>query len=141
MAKIKKVLFLCTGNSIRSQMAEGFLNHLGAGKWEAQSGGILPSYVHPLAIQVMKEIDIEIHQQTSKSLNQFLNEKFDYVITLCDYVALSCPTFPGRGKKIHWSIEDPMGATGTIEERLAIFRKARDKIQSHISEFLKSESH
>jgi arsenate reductase len=121
-------------------MAEGILNHLGSGKWEAQSGGIIPSYVHPLAVQVMKEINIEIRQQTSKSLNQFLNEAFDYVITLCDYVAMSCPTFPGRGKRIHWSIEDPVGAIGTIEERLAIFREVRDKIQTRIEEFLKAES-
>jgi arsenate reductase len=121
-------------------MAEGILNDLGSGKWEAQSGGIIPSYVHPLAIQVMEEINIEIHQQTSKSLNRFRNEKFDYVITLCDYAALSCPAFPGRGKRIHWSIEDPVGAAGTMEERLAIFRKVRDKIRSRIAEFLKSES-
>jgi arsenate reductase len=121
-------------------MAEGILNHLGFGKWEAQSAGIIPSYVHPLAIHVMKEINIEIDQQTSKSLNQFLNEKFDYVITLCDYAAMSCPTFPGRGKRIHWSIEDPVGVTGTMEKRLVIFRKVRDKIRSHIGELLKSES-
>ena len=137
MTEVKKVLFLCTGNSARSQMAEGLLNVLGAGRWRAQSGGVFPSYVHPLAIRAMEEIGIDISQQTSKSMNQFLNEVFDYIITLCDEAAMSCPTFPGQGNRLHWSFEDPAAAIGTIEERSAVFRKVRDEIRTKIEELLK----
>ena len=139
MTEIKKVLFLCTGNSARSQMAEGLMNHLSHEEWKVQSAGIFPSYVHPLAIRVMEEIGIDISQQTSKSMNQFLNEVFDYIITLCDEAAQSCPTFPGQGKRLHWSFQDPAAAIGTIEERLAVFRRVRDEIKTKIEEFLKSE--
>jgi len=137
--RVKKVLFLCTGNSVRSQMAEGLLNHMSHGEWKVQTAGIFPSYVHPLAIRVMEEIGIDISQQTSKSMNQFLNEAFDYIITLCDEAAQSCPTFPGQGKRLHWSFQDPAAAIGTIEERLAVFRRVRDEIKRKIEEFLKSE--
>jgi arsenate reductase (thioredoxin) len=136
----KKVLFVCTGNSVRSQMAEGLLKALGSGQWDVQSAGIIQSYVHPLAILVMKEISIDISKQTSKSLDQFLNEKFTYIITLCDHAAQFCPAFGGRGKRLHWPFEDPAGATGTTEERLAVFRRIRDEIKKKIEEFLKSES-
>lgn len=136
----KKVLFVCTGNSVRSQMAEGLLKALGSGQWEVQSAGVIQSYVHPLAIQVMEEIRIDISQQTSKSMDQFVNHKFDYVITLCDHAAKFCPTFGGRGKQLHWPFEDPVGATGTTEERLVVFRRIRDGIKTKIEEFLKSES-
>ncbi len=140
MKEIKKVLFLCTGNSARSQIAEGLLNTLGSRKWKAQSGGIFPSYVHPLAIRAMEEIGIDISNQTSKSMNQFLNEAFDYVITLCEEAAQSCPAFPARGKQLHWPFEDPAAAIGTIEERLVVFRKVRDGIKIKIEEFLESAS-
>jgi len=140
MVENKKVLFICTGNSIRSQMAEGLMGTLGAGRWHAQSGGIIPSFVHPLAIQAMNEIGIDISHQTSKSLYQFLNERFDYIITLCDYAAAACPSFPGQGKRLHWSTEDPIGVVGTAEERLVFFRRVRDKIKTRIEKFLKSES-
>ena len=136
----KKVLFLCTGNSIRSQMAEGFLKALGSGQWKVQSAGIFSSYVHPLAIQVMREIGIDISQQTSKAMDQFVREKFDVVITLCDHAAKFCPTFRGQGRRLHWPFEDPAGATGTIEDRLAVFRRVRDGIKRRIEEFLRSES-
>ena len=136
----KKVLFVCTGNSVRSQMAEGLLKALGSGQWDVQSAGIIQSYVHPLAILVMKEISIDISKQTSKSLDQFLNEKFNYIITLCDHAAQFCPAFGGFGKRLHWPFEDPAGATGTTEERLAVFRRIRDGIKKKIEEFLKSES-
>ena len=139
MPGVKKVIFLCTGNSARSQMAEGLMNHLSHEEWKVQSAGIFPSYVHPLAIRVMEEIGIDISQQTSKSMNQFLNEVFDYIITLCDEAAQSCPTFPGQGKRLHWSFQDPAAAIGTIEERLAVFRRVRDEIKRKIEEFLKSE--
>ena len=119
-------------------MAEGLLNHLGSGRWKAQSGGIFPSYVHPLAIKAMEEIKIDISQQTSKSMNQFLNEEFHYIITLCDEAVMSCPTFPSQGKRIHWSLEDPAAVIGTIEERLVVFRRIRDEIKAKIEDFLKS---
>src|SRR4030042_5509008 len=140
MPGVKKVIFLCTGNSARSQMAEGLMNHLSHEEWKVQSAGIFPSYVHPLAIRVMEEIGIDISQQTSKSMDQFANDKFDFVITLCDHAAQFCPTFGGQGKRLHWPFEDPAGATGTTEERLVVFRRIRDGIKTKIEEFLKSES-
>jgi arsenate reductase len=121
-------------------MAEGLLNALGFGQWKATSAGVISSYVHPLAIQVMEEIGMDISKKTSKSMDQFINEKFDYVITLCDHAAEFCPTFGGQGRRLHWPFEDPAGATGTIEERLAVFRRIRDGIKRKIEEFLKSES-
>jgi arsenate reductase len=121
-------------------MAEGLLRALGSGHWEVQSAGIIRSYVHSLAIQVMEEIGIDISQQTSKSMDQFVNEKFDYVITLCDDAAKSCPAFGGQGKRLHWPFEDPAGAIGTLAKRLAVFRRVRDEIKRKIEEFLKSES-
>jgi arsenate reductase len=139
MTEVKKVLFLCTGNSVRSQMAEAFLNKLGSGKWKAKSGGVFSSYVHPLAIRVMEEIGIDISQQASKSMHQFLNEIFDYIITLCDEAASSCPAFPGQGKRFHWPFEDPAAAIGPIEERLVVFRRIRDEIKRKIEELLNSE--
>ena len=121
-------------------MAEGLLNHMSHGEWKVQSAGIFPSYVHPLAIRAMEDIGIDISQQTSKSMDQFINEKFDYVITLCDYAAQVCPNFPGQGKRLHWPFEDPAAAIGTLEERLAVFRRVRDGIKTKMEEFIKSES-
>ena len=134
-----KVLFLCTGNSARSQMAEGLMRSLGTGQWEVKSAGILPSFVHPIAIQVMKEIGIDISHQASKSVEQFFNEVFDYTITLCDYAATVCPTFPGQGRRLHWPFEDPASAIGTNAQRLIFFRKIRDQIKKKIVGFLKLE--
>jgi len=136
--KMKKILFLCTGNSARSQMAEGLMRFLGEADWNVQSAGIFSSYVHPLAIRAMEEIGIDISGQTSKSMDQFLNEEFDYIITLCSHAATACPIFPGQGKRIDWSFEDPAAAIGTIEERLVVFRRVRDEIKNSIEEFLKS---
>jgi arsenate reductase len=121
-------------------MAESLLNALGFGRWKAQSAGMISSYVHPLAIQVMEEIGMDISKKTSKSMDRFIKEKFDYVITLCDHAAEFCPTFRGQAKRLHWPFEDPAGATGTTEERLEIFRGIRDEIKKKIEEFLKSES-
>ena len=136
MAEAKKVLFICTGNSIRSQMAEGFMKALGGGKWIVRSAGVLPSFVHPLAVRVMMESEIDISDQKSKSVDKFVNEVFDIIITLCDHAAASCPTFPGQAIRLHWPIDDPVGAVGTIEERLVLFRKARDEIRKKVEEFL-----
>ena len=121
-------------------MAEGLLKALGSGQWKVQSAGVIQSYVHPLATRAMEEIGIDISQQTSKSMDQFVNDNFDYVITLCDHAAKFCPTFGGQGKQFHWPFEDPAGATGTMEERLVAFRRIRDGIKRRIEEFLKSES-
>jgi len=138
MANPKRVLFLCTANSARSQMAEGLMKSLGSGKWDVRSGGTFSSFVHPLAIRVMEEIGIDISQHKSKSMNPFLNEVFDYIITLCDEAADSCPAFPGGGKRIHWPLEDPAAALGSMEERLAVFRRIRGEIKRKIDEFLES---
>ena len=140
MPEIKNVLFLCSGNSARSQMAEGFMNHLGHGEWKVQSAGIFPSYVHPLAIRVMEEVGIDLSQQASKSTDPFLNEEFDYVITLCEHAAKFCPAFGGQGKRLNWSFDDPASAIGTIEERLLFFRRIRDEIKTKIEAFLKPEA-
>ncbi len=121
-------------------MAEGLLNALGAGQWKAKSGGVISSYVHPLTIQVMGEIGIDISKKTSKSMDQFIKERFDYVITLCDEAAKFCPSFGGQGKRLHWPFEDPAAVMGTTEERLAVFRRIRDEIKKKIEELLKSES-
>jgi arsenate reductase len=121
-------------------MAEGLLNTLGAEDWKAQSAGIISSYVHPLAIQVMEEIGMDISKKTSKSMDRFIKQRFDYVITLCDDADRFCSNFGFQGKKLHWPFEDPAGATGTSEERLTIFRRIRDGIKRKIEEFLKSEA-
>jgi arsenate reductase len=114
------------------------MKSMGGEQWEVKSAGILPSYVHPLAIRVMDEVGIDISKQTSKSQDQFLKEEFDYIITLCDDAAMACPTFPGQGNRLHWSIEDPAMAIGTMDERVAVFRKARDEIKMKIEELLMS---
>jgi arsenate reductase len=140
MPRIKKVLFICTGNSIRSQMAEGLLRALGNDRWDAASAGVLPSYVHPLAVRVMSELGIDISHQTSKSVERFLGQTFHHIITLCDYAAVSCPAIPGQGRRSHWPIDDPISAEGTVEERLVAFRKARDEIRKKIMDFVQAES-
>ncbi len=132
-----KVLFLCTGNSCRSQMAEGLLRHFGNNKFEVFSAGVNPSFVHPLAIKVMKEIGVDISNHRSKSITEFLGQTFDYVITVCDKAKELCPNFPGQVKKIHWSFQDPAEANGSEEERLKVFRKVRDEIKGHILLFIK----
>ena len=117
------------------------MRSLGEADWIVRSAGIFPSYVHPLAIRAMEEIGIDISGQTSKSTDAFLNGEFNYIVTLCDHAAAACPVFPGQGKQVAWSFEDPAAAIGTIEERLLVFRKVRDEIKVRIEEFLRSESH
>lgn len=130
-----KVLFLCTGNSCRSQMAEGFLRHLAADRYEVFSAGINPAQLHPLAVKVMKEEGIDISGQKSKSVTGFIGKHFDYVITVCDGAKQTCPVFPGKHEKMHWSLRDPAVAKGTEEQRLADFRKIRDKIKKAVVRF------
>jgi len=139
MSWVNKILFICTGNSARSQMAEGLMRSLGKDDWEVHSAGLFPSYVHPLAIRVMEEIGIDISGQTSKSMDPFLNETFDYIIVLCGHAAIACPIFPGQGKRLDWPLEDPASAIGTIEERLIVFRRVRDEIKAHLEKFIKTE--
>jgi len=129
----KKVLFLCTGNSARSQMAEGLVNHLLAGKWRAYSGGTKPSgYVHPLAVQAMAEVGIDISDHRNKSVEEFRNGDFDLVITVCDDAAQTCPLWLGSGKAVHVGFPDPAAARGSEEERLQVFRTVRDAIRVRV---------
>ena len=132
----KKILILCTGNSCRSQMAEGFLKSFDS-ELEVYSAGTNPSkQVHPKAIQVMKEVGIDLSQNYPKMVDKFLNESFDYVITVCDNAKETCPVFIGKvGKQLHLGFEDPAEAVGTEREILSVFRKVRDKIKKDFYEF------
>lgn len=136
-----RVLILCTGNSCRSQMAEGFLKSFDA-KLEVLSAGTNPaSKVHPKAMQVMKEIGIDLSKNFPKSVEQFLDESFDYVITVCDNAKETCPVFLGKvGKRLHIGFEDPNDAIGTDEQILFVFRKVRDEIKTNFYEFYKNIS-
>ena len=131
----KKVLILCTGNSARSQMAEGLLRHIAGDRFEVESAGTVASFVRPQAIAVMNEIGIDISTHRSKCLDEFLDKSFDYVITVCDIANQTCPTFPGNADRIHWSFEDPAEFKGTDEETLVVFRAVRGQIQQRICEF------
>jgi arsenate reductase len=132
------VLILCTGNSCRSHLAEGILRATAGDILDVQSAGSAPAgYVHPLAIQVMQEIGIDISQHTSKHLNQFLNQPIETVITVCGNADRSCPRiWPGTASREHWPIEDPAEATGSEEERLAVFRQIRDEIAQRVREWI-----
>jgi arsenate reductase len=132
----KRVLILCTGNSARSQMAEGLLRHDGGAKFEVESAGVEPSHVRPQAIEAMREIDMDISTHRSKSVDEFANQEFDYVITVCDNAKEHCPVFPGKTTRIHWSFEDPAAAEGDEESRLAVFRRVRDEIRARLREFI-----
>ena len=136
MSEKKKVLILCTGNSARSQMAEGLLRHLAGDTFEVESAGTIATYVRPQGIAAMAEIGIDISGHRSKSLDEFLNTPFDYVITVCDNAAQTCPVFSGKAIRIHWPIDDPAFAGSNEEERLAAFRRARDDIRSKLVEFI-----
>jgi arsenate reductase (thioredoxin) len=130
MNRPKRVLILCTGNSARSQMAEGILRNDGGKKYEVSSAGVNPSFVRPEAILVMNEIGIDISDARSKSVEEFIGQEFDYVITVCDNAKEACPIFPGKAILIHQSFEDPPALeVGADEERLSIFRRVRDEIR------------
>jgi arsenate reductase len=133
----KRVLFLCTGNSARSQMAEGLVNHLLEDSWEAYSAGTQPSgYVHPLAVRAMAELGIDISTQRSKSADEFREVEFDVVITVCDNAAKNCPFWLGSGRVTHKGFPDPAAAIGSEEERLAVFRQVRDGLRQEIFAYL-----
>ncbi|MGQ9652324.1 MAG: arsenate reductase ArsC [Phycisphaerae bacterium] len=131
-----RLLVLCTGNSARSQMAEGLLRHRIGEKYEVFSAGTKPTSVRPEAIEVMREIGIDISSHRSKSVEEFVGQEFAYVITVCDNARESCPVFPGKTQRIHWSFEDPAAAQGSEEERKAVFRQIRDQIAGSIKTFV-----
>ena len=130
-----KVLILCTGNSARSQMAEGILGHLSQGALDVASAGTHPSFVHPLAIQAMREAGVDISNHRSKSVEEFAGKHFDVVITVCDRANENCPVFPGA-ERIHFSFEDPAAIQGTEERTLRAFRRTRDELFQRLRLFL-----
>ncbi len=131
----KTILILCTGNSARSQMAEGLLRHDAGDRFEVASAGTRPSQVRPEAIAVMREIGIDISGQRSKSVDEFAARDFDYVLTVCDNARESCPIYPGHGNRLHHAFKDPAAVEGTQEERLGAFRKVRDDIRQYLRGF------
>ncbi len=133
-----RVLVLCTGNSARSQMAEGLLRHLGGMRYEVFSAGTKAAGVNPLAIEVMREVGIDISAQRSKSVAEFTGQKFATVITVCDNAAEECPVFPGAPQRAHWSLPDPAAVSGTEQEKLEAFRKVRDELVRRIQSFMNS---
>jgi arsenate reductase len=136
----RRVLFLCTGNSARSQMAEGLVNHFLGDEWEAYSAGTAPAgYVHPLAIKVMAELGIDISHQRSKSVDEFHDAQFDVAITLCDDAARNCPLWLGTGQVKHIGFPDPVAATGSEDERLEVFRQVRDGIRQEVLHYLEEK--
>ena len=137
MSDKKRVLILCTGNSARSQMAEGLLRHLAGDRFEVESAGVEPSHVRPQAIAAMREIGIDISGHRSKSVDEFSEREFDYVITVCDNALERCPVFPGKTERIHWSFDDPATAEGDEATVLAVFRRVRDEIEARLHEFIK----
>ncbi len=132
----KKILFLCTGNSARSQMAEGIARDLGKGRIEAYSAGLHPKGLHPLAISAMDEMGIDIRLQNSKGANPSLINVMDIIVTVCGHAETQCPVSPPHIQREHWPIQDPAAASGTQKERLEVFRKARDEIKDKIQQFL-----
>jgi arsenate reductase len=133
---MKRVLMLCTGNSARSQMAEGLLREFAGDRFEVGSAGVAPTQVRPEAIAVMREIGIDISQQRSKSVDDFAGQEFAYVITVCDNANEQCPVFPGNTQRLHWSFADPAAAEGDYDQRLNVFRNVRDEILQRLQLFI-----
>lgn len=138
MAK-QRVLILCTGNSARSQMAEGLLRDIAGERFEVESAGTVASFVRPQAVAAMHEIGIDISGHRSKCLDEFLGQPFDYVITVCDNANQTCPIFPGPAKRIHWSLDDPAHAAGSEDEVAAVFRRIRDEIAARLRSFVSEQ--
>lgn len=132
---MQRVLILCTGNSARSQMAEGLLRHFAGGRFEVYSAGTNPGPVRPEAIAVMKEAGIDISGHRSKHVDEFAGQPFDYVLTVCDNARESCPVYPARTKHLHESFEDPAAVKGSEQERMAAFRRVRDQLMSYLRNF------
>lgn len=136
MSTRTRVLILCTGNSARSQMAEGLLRNEAGGAMEVYSAGTDPGIVRPEAIMVMKEIGIDISEHRSKSVDEFRDQQFDYIITVCSRANEQCPVFPGAAERIAWDFDDPAAVEGELETRLGTFRRVRDEILHHLRIFL-----
>ena len=128
----RRVLFLCTHNSARSQMAEGFLRELAGDRFEVYSAGTEATQVRPLAIRAMEELGIDISQEESKALDRYWGQPFDLLITVCDDANEACPVFPGAKERLHWGFPDPAQATGTEDEQLTVYRQVRDAIRERI---------
>lgn len=135
-----RVLFLCTGNSCRSHMAEGLLRRLGGDRFEVCSAGSRPTgQVHPLAVVVMSELDIDLVGHRSKHLDEFRGQPFDYVITVCDHAREACPLFPGAARQLHWGFDDPADARGSEADQQRVFRRVRDEIRHRLRRFLEAQ--
>lgn len=138
MTETKRVLILCTGNSARSQMAEGLLRYDGGGRFAVFSAGTKPGGVRPEAVEAMREIGIDITSHRSKSVDEFAGQDFAYVITVCDHAREACPAFPAQTEMTHWSFDDPAAAEGDFDARLRVFRRVRDELRSRLREFVES---
>jgi arsenate reductase (thioredoxin) len=135
----QRVLFLCTHNSARSQMAEGFLRSLAGDRFEVASAGTHATRVHPLAIRAMKDVGIDISGQASKVVDEFVEQPWDYVITVCDAANETCPVFPKTSNRLHWSFDDPSRATGSDAQRLEVFRRVRDQLKRRITDWTRNQ--
>jgi arsenate reductase len=140
MTQKKRVLILCTGNSARSQMAEGLLREFGGDEFTVESAWVAPSEVRCEAVEAMREIGIDISRHRSKSIEEFAGRNFDFIITVCDNAKETCPIFPGNATRIHQSFTDPPPETvGDDEARLKIFREVRDQLREWLNDFVRSE--
>jgi arsenate reductase (thioredoxin) len=137
MSDKRRVLILCTGNSARSQMAEGLLRHDAGERFDVESAGTKPGIVRPEAIATMKELGIDITAHRSKHVDDFEAQHFDYVITVCDNAKEACPVFFGAAKRLHHSFDDPAALNGSEEEKLALFRRVRDELRTYLADFAK----
>jgi len=139
MTERPRVLFLCTGNSCRSQMAEGWLRHFAPENAHVFSAGTKPAGLNPMAVAAMREAGVDISQQRSKHVEELLQEDFLFVVTVCDSARETCPAFPGALYHLHWSFDDPARAVGTEEQQMAVFRRVRDEIRERVREFAERE--
>jgi len=141
MADTKRVLFLCVGNSCRSQMAEGWLRHMAPDRFDAYSAGSMAAGLNPNAVTVMAEAGVDVSHQRSKRVDSLAQRRFDYVVTVCDAAHRECPVFVGQvGARLHWPLEDPAEATGSHDEVLRVFRRVRDQIEARVEHFVAEET-
>jgi arsenate reductase len=141
MCRATRALFLCTGNSARSIIAEALLRHLGGGAYEAHSAGTDPKGINPLTIRALSEAGVELSGARSKHVSEFEDTAFEWVITLCDDAAERCPVFPGGARRLHWGFPDPAAVSGTEDEQLAVFRRTVQQMSERVSAFIASNEH